>query len=216
MPYTLVPAGAGRDLHELAERRWRTVIEARPDLVPAVALQRRLLAIVADLSRELDDAALPPSLSAESAAAKLTRGVPALAGEPIPLPMPLLGRPLLQLCATLAEGGAGAAAAHIETALATGEIDPASLLAACLARNQCAVRGGAVEHGLAPDLLWLVAELAVGPFAHRLQQALLAAAAGGALPAALEAWNRGYCPACGKWPAAVARCAARSVPARGS
>ena len=202
MPYMPIPAGAGRDLHELAERRWRTVIEARPDLVPAVALQRRLLAIVADVSLKLDDAPLPRlSLSAESAATKLTRGVPALAGEPIPLPMPLLGPPLLQFCATLAEGGAGGAAAHIETALSTGEIDPASLLAACLARNQCAIRAGAVEHGLAPDLLWLVAELAVGPFAHRLQQGLLAAAAGGALPAALEAWNRGYCPACGSWPA---------------
>src|SRR5881394_2972397 len=182
MPY--MPVHRGADLFETAERRWRGLVEARPDLVPAIELQRRLLAIVADVSRELDEA-----------------GMPALAGEPIPLPMPVLGPPLLQFCTTLGEGGAGDAAAHIETALSTGEIASASLLAACLARDQGAVRAGAVQHGLAPDLVWLVAELAAGPLIHLLQQQLLAAATGVALPSALQAWNRGYCPACGSWPA---------------
>src|SRR5947207_4239029 len=200
MPY--MPVHRGADLFETAERRWRGLVEARPDLVPAIELQRRLLAIVADVSRELDEAGVPGlSLSSEYLAAKLTRGMPALAGEPIPLPMPVLGPPLLQFCTTLGEGGAGDAAAHIETALSTGEIASASLLAACLARDQGAVRAGAVQHGLAPDLVWLVAELAAGPLIHLLQQQLLAAATGEALPSALQAWNRGYCPACGSWPA---------------
>src|SRR5205823_6957040 len=68
---------------------------------------------------------------------------------------------------------------------------------------------GATHLGLAPDLAWLVAELAVGPVAHTLQRTLFAtpAAAGapgesaGRLAEALAAWNRGYCPACGSWPA---------------
>src|SRR6266566_140797 len=117
-------------------------------------------------------------------AARLTRGVPALTGEPIPLPVPILRPPLLQLCEVLAQGGAGETATHIEAAVRTGDIDAGSLLAACLARNQSAIRAGAVQRGLAPDLVWLVAELAVGPFVHILQRALLAATAGDPLPAA--------------------------------
>src|SRR6185436_3615885 len=64
---------------------------------------------------------------------------------------------------------------------------------------------GAAHRGLAPDLVWLVAELAVGPFVYVLQRTLLTTgavvAAGDALSAALKEWSRGYCPACGSWPA---------------
>jgi FdhE protein len=48
--------------------------------------------------------------------------------------------------------------------------------------------------------VWLVAELAVGPFVHLLQRTLFATA-DAALLDALDRWNRGYCPACGSWPA---------------
>jgi formate dehydrogenase maturation protein FdhE len=48
--------------------------------------------------------------------------------------------------------------------------------------------------------VWLIAELAVSPFTHTLQRLLLHTDAA-PLAAALEAWNRGYCPACGSWPA---------------
>src|SRR5918911_1627387 len=50
------------------------------------------------------------------------------------------------------------------------------------------------------ELLWLVAELAVSPFVHALQRLLFGTATGD-LDAALDSWNRGYCPACGSWPA---------------
>src|SRR5436189_2313606 len=56
------------------------------------------------------------------------------------------------------------------TDTATTEIHPLSLhdalpilLTASLARNQAAIRTGASHRGLAPDLVWLVAELAVSP-----------------------------------------------------
>ena len=59
-----------------------------------------------------------------------------------------------------------------------------------------------MHRGLAPDLVWLVAELAVSPFAHALQRTLFGrAAAAPTLRDALDAWNHGYCPACGSWPA---------------
>jgi formate dehydrogenase maturation protein FdhE len=55
---------------------------------------------------------------------------------------------------------------------------------------------------LSPDLLWLVAELAVSPFAHALEQAVFAAAESQTeLRTALDRWTLGYCPFCGSWPA---------------
>jgi len=199
MPYIPVPAGNGPDLLAAAEVRWAAVASARPDMAPAVALQRKLVAIVLQIAAELDRRPMPRlSLPPKYLAAKLARGVPVLSGEPIPVP----GRPLaaaaLHLCEELAAGGAGAAAEHVREALASGSIDGASLFTASLTRDQHAIRTGATHRGISPDLLWLVAELAVGPLAHHLQRTLLAAPG---LEQAMDGWNHGYCPACGSWPA---------------
>jgi FdhE protein len=202
MPYTPVQSGDSGDLFETAERRWHAILEARPDLSPAIALQRRLLTIVADLGQALAQGRLPRlSLPPKYLAAKLTRGVPALVGEPIPLSVAILQPPLLRLCEALAEGGAGETATRIKEAVQKGEIAAGSLLSACLTRNQTAIRTVAVHRGLAPDLVWLAAELAVSPFVHLLQRALLEPPVADVLRSALEGWNRGYCPACGSWPA---------------
>ena len=201
MPYVPIPALSRAKLTELAETRWRRVREARPDLEPALALQKRLLGHVLDAAVVLDGGRLPRlSLPGKYLAAKLGRGVPALAGEPIPLPVAALAPPLLQCCEALAAGGAGGAAEHIRSAIADGAIDAASLLTASLQRDQAALRTAAVHRGLSPDLLWLVAELAVSPFVHALQRLLLGGATAD-LDAALDRWDRGYCPACGSWPA---------------
>jgi FdhE protein len=127
--------------------------------------------------------------------------VPALAGEPIPLPVAALVPTLLNLCDALAEGGAGDAASRIRETIESGSIEPGSLLTASLTRNQPAMRTGAVHRGLSPDLVWLVAELAVSPFVHALQRMLFEHAGSGALRPVLDAWTHGYCPACGSWPA---------------
>jgi hypothetical protein len=117
---------------------------------------------------------------------------------------------LLQLCSELAASGAGEVAEHIRSAIDGRSLDAGSLLSASLSRDQGAIRTGAVHRGLAPDLVWLVAELAVGPFAHALQRAVFANAArtsdSGSQPDdplmdALHRWQHGYCPACGSWPA---------------
>ncbi len=68
-------------------------------------------------------------------------------------------------------------------------------------RDQAAIRVGATHRGLAPDLVWLVAELAVSPFIHLMQRRLFEPTDHNALQAALADWARGYCPACGSWPA---------------
>lgn len=201
MPYVILPPVARDTLTELAEARWAAIAAARPELVPAVDLQRRLLGLVIDLADRLETSRLPRlSLPPKYVAAKLGRGVPVLAGEPIP--MPDVKDALLALCDALAEGGAGDAARHIHEAIAGGSLDARSLAAASLQRDQPAIRAGAVHRGLAPDLLWLVAELAVGPFAHVLERVVLPnAGEHPVLAPALAAWERGYCPICGSWAA---------------
>jgi FdhE protein len=199
MPYVPVPAPNGADPLGAAEDRWAAVTRARPDLEPAVTLQRRLLTIVVAIADELQRSPLPRlSLPPKYLAAKLARGVPILAGEPIPVPTRPLAAATARLCEELADGGAGAAADHIREAIASGGIDAASLFTASLARDQQAIRMGATHRGISPDLLWLVGELAVSPFAWILQNALLSAPP---VTEAMDRWGHGYCPACGSWPA---------------
>lgn len=190
------------DLFETAERRWQALAAARPDLAPAVALQRQLVGIVLELATTLEGRALPRlSLPPKYLAAKLARGVPVFAGEPIPLPVPALKPALYSLCDALAAGGAADAATHIREAVESGNMEVGSLLAASLKRDQAAIRVGATHRGLAPDLVWLVAELAVSPFIHLMQRRVFERADNDTLQTALGGWARGYCPACGSWPA---------------
>jgi len=212
MSYIVTSPVSRAELEASANARWNGVIEVRPQLSSAVELQRRLLARVITLKERIEAGRLPRlSLPAKYLAAKLNRGVPVLAGEPIPLPITLLAAALVDLCGDLAEGGAGETAEHIRQAIEAGNLDAGSLLTASLSRDQNAIRTGATHRGLAADLVWLVAELTVGPFAFILQRTLLSDAAErparaapdgqAALTAALAAWDRGYCPACGSWPA---------------
>ena len=201
MSYLALPHEGRADRLAFAEARWQAVARSRPDLEPALGLQRNLLGLVIDLAEQIERGPLPRlTLPPRYLAAKLARGVPALAGEPIPLPVPLLEDALLHLCDALASGGAGEAAAHIRAQLDTGRLDGGSLLAASLGRDQHAIRAGALQRGLAPDLVWLVAELAASPYVHALQRALLGAD-DPILAPVLNAWSLGYCPACGSWPA---------------
>ena len=208
MPYVALDAGPlngpireARDA--AAADRWAALLLLRPDLQPAVALQHELLGLVSNLAELIDRGRLPRlSLPPRYLAAKLRRGVPALAGEPIPLPVPVLKPALLALCGALAAGGAGAAAEHIRTHLNETRIDAGALLAASLKRDQTAIRTVAAHQGLAADLVWLVAELAVSPFVYVLRRSVLGPeSTSPELHAALDAWGHGYCPLCGSWPA---------------
>jgi len=205
MPLVSIRQPSRDELETISARRWDDLRLRRPDLAPAVELQQRLLAIVQRAARTLGTGGLPRlSLPPKYLAAKLGRGVPIFAGEPIPVPVGLLKTSLLNLCDALAAGGAGESADHIKEAIAANTMDAGSLLTASLSRDQQAIRTGAVHRGLAPDLVWLLAELAASPFAHALQVALLSPrqdAAVDTLADARRAWNQGYCAVCGSWPA---------------
>lgn len=204
MPYVAVAPSTRQARLSGAAARWDALLAARPDLAPAILLQRRLIGLIIDLADTFEHARLPRlSLPPRYLAAKLESGIPALAGEPLPLPVAALRPTLLALCEELSRGGAGESADHIRSALESAQMDAGALLASSLARDQNAIRTGAAHRGLAADLLWLVAELAVCPFAHALQQSLFGGGFGDAeqLATTLAAWRHGYCPACGSWPA---------------
>src|ERR1051325_2431548 len=141
MPRIEIPTISGQNLANLADRRWSAVLAARPDLSPAIDLQRNLLTLVSGVAASIENGRLPRlSLPQKYLAAKLARGVPIFAGESIPLPVATLREVLLQLCDALAAGGAGEAATHIRDAIASGNMECGSLLSASLARNQSAIR----------------------------------------------------------------------------
>ena len=183
-----------------AETRWAAIAAAQPDLAPAIAVQRpmvvRTIGAVDRLRREAPARRLTPQRIAE----KLGAGEPLLRGESAGLPVALLAPLVLAACDDLAAGGAGDVARRARGCLDSGRIDMASLLAASFDRNQHAIRVKALHEGIAPDVLWLAAELAAGPAAHVAVGALLGAGTGDAL-AARDRWPHGHCPACGSWPA---------------
>ena len=188
-----------------ARARWAEIGASQPDLVPAIALQQRLVARTIHTVSRLGEAEPPVlSLEPEQAASKLRAGTPALRGEPVAMPVAMLGPLVLEACDDLAGGGAGYVARRVRSCLDEGRIDMDSLLTASFDRNQAAIRIKAVHEAIAPDVLWLAAELAVGPAAYLAQQTVFAPADAGTHPSvadALEAWPHGYCPACGSWPA---------------
>ena len=197
-------AGVTHDeLLRLAEPRWRVLREQRADLAGAIDLQRVLVTRGLDLGAALDRQPLPGEpRPAGTLAARLAEGEPVGLDEGIEVDAALVGPYLLGFCDDLAAGGAGAPARHLREVLERGEIDVGSLLAASLGRRQAAIRTRAQHVGVSPDLTWVVAEMAVGPLASRLRRRTFAAAEGHAeLGGALARWGRGYCPACGSWPA---------------
>src|SRR5437764_10424121 len=172
-----------------------------PDLRPALALQMAMLHLLIDAADELDGSCEPaaPELTADRVEAQWARGVPAFRNVTAEFPAALTALPP-RMCEVLVRGGAGDSAAHVQDALVAGHIDGGSLLRVSFARNQKAIRTSAIHMGLAPDLVWLVGELASAPLAHLLQTRVLGTAA---LQDAVRRWDRGYCPCCGSWPALI-------------
>ncbi len=205
MPYASLPPFARATRLALADARWGAMLAAKPDLAPAVALQRTLIGHVFDLIDSFEGGRIPRlSLPHRYLTTKLRFGIPALSGEPIQLPVDTVAPALVGLSRALAAGGGGAATQDILRAMEAGRLDVGALLVLTLRREQGALRAFATKAGLGHDLLWLVLDLAVSPFAHALLDALF-----GSLPAesplrtALDEWSHGYCPLCGSWPTLV-------------
>ena len=188
-------------LRNRLDRRLDDLAISRPDLDRALTLQRILLSRQIDLLELIRSGGLPSlALPAGYIATKLKRGIPVLHGEPIPLPAHVFALSAREFCEHLAQGGAGEAATAVGRALDSRALDPATLLSACFGRDQRRVRFIASQAGVSPDLAWLVAEMALAPFAYLLEQRALPSD-NAAIAQAIAAWDRGFCPACGSWPA---------------
>ena len=145
-----------------AERRWAALEHERPELAEAIALQRRLVGHGLALAAAIDNLPLP---GAGDAARKLNRKHPILSGAAVNLDAGPFEPFVLAFCDDLAQGDAGRPAVRLRGTLERGEIDIASLLTASLMRQQTAIRMKANQVGVAPDVLWLVAELGAAPLA---------------------------------------------------
>src|SRR5690242_18935148 len=133
MPYVALAQAAREARDRAAADRRAALVAHRPELEPGVALQHELLRLVTDLSELIERGGLPRlSRLSRFLAAKRQRGVPALAGDPLPRPVPLLKPALLSLRAALPRGGAAEAADRIRATLHDTRIDDGSLLAASL------------------------------------------------------------------------------------
>jgi FdhE protein len=203
MPYVVMPALPGDRRRAIADDRWAALESARPDVRPAVALQRQLIGTILTLTEVLQR--LPPArltLPPGYVTTKLRSGIPALTGEPMAIPSSQLRTPLLELAQALAATGEAARLLH--AALIEGRLDAAALLTLAVRRDQATIHAVAGQLGLGHDLVWLVADLAAGPFVHVLLRTLFdAAPAGTAVRNELDAWPHGYCPLCGSWPSFI-------------
>jgi FdhE protein len=190
-------------LRDRLGRRLDALARAQPHLERALTLQRILLSRQIDLLELIRQGGLPGvALPPGYVTAKLKRAIPVFHGEPIPLPAQVFALSAREFCEHLATGGAGEAAAAVGRALDTRALDGPALLSACFGRDQRRVRFMASQVGVSPDLAWLVAELALAPFAYLLQCRALPPDHG-AVAGALREWDRGFCPACGSWPAII-------------
>ncbi|MGC4086112.1 MAG: formate dehydrogenase accessory protein FdhE [Vicinamibacterales bacterium] len=181
------------------------MLTAKPELAAAISLQRKLIGLVLNLTEGFG-AGRPPrmSLPPRYVTTKLAAGIPALTGEPLQIPVDTIRPTLHGLVVALAEGGGGQATRLIRSAIEEGRVDAAALLTLAVRREQGLLRTFATKAGLGHDLLWLVCDLAAGPFANALLESVFGTApAGSELRTALDRWSRGYCPLCGSWPAYV-------------
>jgi FdhE protein len=133
--------------------------------------------------------AMPHSLAAEDAQAKLAEGIPLLRGTAVTVDETAFRRRFLAVCAALQQKDAEVLADE----LCKKNIDPISLLGEVLSGRPETVSMQAEAHGLDPSLVATVLRLTALPVLARFAQDC------GQLRKGIS-WEHGYCPTCGSWP----------------
>ncbi len=198
----MLPDAVPTDLLAAAEPRWLRITDERPDLAAAVDLQRVLVTRSAEVAAAAGRLTHHATAAPDDLLGRLAReDAPVLDLAVATLDVAALTTVLLGFCDDFASGGVGDPAIRVRAAIERGEMESGSLLRASLARQQTAIRMRAEHLAVAPDLVWLVAELTVGPIANHLQRMALGPTALADVRVAAASWRRGHCPACGSWPA---------------
>jgi len=140
-------------------------------LEPAVALQRQLIGLVVELAQTIEHGRLPRlSLPPKYLAAKLSSGVPALAGEPIPLPVARSGRRSFGSVKSCRRAAPAGAADRIRASIEETRIGRRNVALGVAPRDQTAIRTGAA-HGASRPIPVARRRLTVSR-RHALQRAL--------------------------------------------
>jgi FdhE protein len=164
--------------------RLREISREAPELGEAAQVYE----IVLPLLRDADLGPPAPTLTAEAARAKLSRGVPLLHGLGLELDAGAVKELLLRLARALQTPGS--AAERIRLALESDALDVTALLPHVAAGTRDPVDAVARSRGLDADLLWTLARNALKPALWSWCRQLAPLAAG-------TPWDRASCFVCG-------------------
>ncbi len=192
MPHPIVPyrpAYERERLHREAERRWRQLGNAYPELADTIAFGRGLVALY------IDDLPAPATLdmTVERARQKLEAGLPLLADEAFDVDLPGLRHFFFRLCTwagrqpALATGGQ-----RLERALLDAELRVEDLFDAALAGDDAALDAVAAQLEVPAPLVRTLAGYAVVAALLSTTRSLA-----NLLTAVNHRWERSDCPVCG-------------------
>lgn len=177
-------AEVGEALAELAR-----LAETRPSIAaPAAMLREVLPALFADPSDEKT-----PPITAESAQAKLTGGMPLLRGESLSLDTGAFQRRWRAVCTAVQRHQNPEGGKAVAEALERRRLGPAEMVTAVLAGHPEVIHQRADELGLEAPLTTAVLGLVLFPALARINGVLAPVRDG-------KAWHHGHCPTCGSWP----------------
>ena len=176
-------------LHRQAERRWRRLEGAYPELAEPIALGRGLVALY------IDDLPAPAALdlTTEAARQKLAQGLPLLADVDFDVDVPGLRHFFYRLCLWAGrQPGLTVGGVTLEGALRDARVDVEALFAAALAGDDVVLDAAALRLGVPQALVHKLAGYTV------VATLLSTARPLGTLLAALnQRWEETICPVCG-------------------
>lgn len=185
------------------ERRLERLTKARPDLGEAADFQAALVRESVGAVREPEAKGFP--LPGQRLAAKVRQGIPILHGEPASVDVHYAADLFGRIVNRLAERDDPETRDRVQAivdAATENRLDPERLFTEAFVQHRDHVWELASLAGVDADLLNTIAALSVAPllraYAERLVP-LLERADDGTPDGA--AWQKGYCPVCGAWPA---------------
>lgn len=165
------------------------LVEARPALRDAAALQGAILRAIGRAAPQAGALDMAPARAAE----KLEGGVPLLRGERVPLSVHAVQALMIDLCRAMREHqDVAGPAGEIAVAIEQGALDVEALVQEVLGGQGEAIRERAAALGVGADMLCTLLRFSLFPALERLASQLG--------PLRVAPWRQGYCPTCGSWP----------------
>lgn len=168
-----------------ARRQFEILARSHPESAP-------LLTLVAEVLRANEDPVWETAAAATTLRPDHPAPVPLLAGATVPLPGAIVGAWLRRLL-VLAVSSGGPVASPLAAAAASDQLRPVELLQAAINQDGARLTEIAMLVEAEPGALDAVAQLATVPLLQACRRRLTGAVS--------PAWDEGFCPICGFWPA---------------